>query len=147
MSERRRLKVLVTSFTYKSGIPADELGHGGGFVFDCRFIPNPGREQRFTELTGRDWEVIIFLDENPIMQEFLSNVKAIVGQAVATYVQRDFEFLSIQFGCTGGQHRSVYSAEKIAEFIQANYPVDITLEHLQQNIVRGWERSYLKGGG
>ena len=126
------LHIKINSFSYKkSGIPADETKNGGGFVFDCRFIYNPGREQRFMTMTGKDREVIDFLDSNKIMKDFLSNVYSICENAVDNYIERDFSDILISFGCTGGQHRSVYSAEKLKNRLMQKYQnrVKITVTH------------------
>jgi RNase adaptor protein for sRNA GlmZ degradation len=127
------LTVKIYSFSYfKSGIPTDKSGHGGGFVFDCRFIFNPGKFLEFQTLTGNDEPVILTLDSKPEMQTFLSNVKSIVAEAIRNYLERDFTNLMISFGCTGGQHRSVYSAERIREYINTEFPeVNVELKHLE----------------
>lgn len=127
------LKISLNSFSYlKSGPPADESGNGGGFVFDCRFITNPGRNEEFRLLNGKDETVITFLDKLPAMNEFLENVYRIIDPAIRKYIERDFTNLMINFGCTGGQHRSVYSAEKTKEYIKKNFPgVFINLHHTQ----------------
>ena len=127
------LTVHINSFSYlKAGIPPDTSGHGGGFVFDCRFIHNPGRKEEFKLLTGRDKEVILFLDSQPEMEKFLNNVNDIIDPAIENYLERNFTDLMISFGCTGGQHRSVYSAERTKEHISKKYPDVITeLHHFQ----------------
>ncbi|MCQ2204728.1 MAG: phosphotransferase [Bacteroidales bacterium] len=125
-----KLKVSVSSFSYKHGIPTDNSGNGGGFVFDCRALPNPGRYEKYKHLTGRDQEVIEFFAEHKDkMEEFLSPVKQIVAISVEKYVERGFTNLMINFGCTGGQHRSVYCAEQTAKWISENYDVEVTLKH------------------
>lgn len=116
------LNIKIFSFSYrKSGIPQDPTPNGGGFVFDCRFIYNPGRIEEFRHLTGKDEEVIEFLDENPEMQKFLKRSTEIIKSAVDNYITRNFTDLMVCFGCTGGQHRSVYAAEKLAEEIKRTY--------------------------
>ncbi len=127
------LTVKIFSFSYlKSGIPVDDSGNGGGFVFDCRFIYNPGKFVEFQHLTGKDKEVIEVLDSKPEMQKFLSDVKSIIKSAIENYVTRDFTNLMVSFGCTGGQHRSIYSAEKINEFINNNFPqVKVEINHIE----------------
>lgn len=127
------LTVYLNSFSYlKSGIPEDSTGNGGGFVFDCRFISNPGRKDEFKSLTGRDTEVITFLDRTEPMQEFLKSVYEIIDKAVINYSERNFTSLMISFGCTGGQHRSVYAAEKTLRHIAGKFPeVRINLRHIQ----------------
>jgi RNase adaptor protein for sRNA GlmZ degradation len=127
------LKVNLNSFSYKkSGIPSDISGNEGGFVFDCRFIFNPGRKDEFKLLTGNDKEVILFLDSQEEMNKFLNNVYAIIDAAIENYLSRNFTDLMISFGCTGGQHRSVYAAEKTKEHIMKKYPdVIVELRHNQ----------------
>jgi RNase adaptor protein for sRNA GlmZ degradation len=122
------LKVKIFSFSYrKSGIPVDETSNGGGFVFDCRFIYNPGREAKFIPLNGKDEEVVEFMDKDEKMQKFLENVYSIIDLAVDNYISRDFNNLMVSFGCTGGQHRSVYSAEKLRGHLQKKYGEAVTV--------------------
>ncbi len=126
------LNVKISSFSYKkSGIPQDNTSNGGGFVFDCRFIYNPGREESFKALTGKDKAVISFLDKNDVMQEFLKNVYSISSAAIDNYLHRDFLNLMFSFGCTGGQHRSIYSAEKLKNYLSEKYgdKINITINH------------------
>ena len=127
--ERHKLTVSVTSFSYKKGIPGDASGNGGGFVFDCRSVNNPGRYPKFKMLTGKDIAVQQFLEEKSEIEVFLNAVYALVGQSVRMYLERGFTHLAVNFGCTGGQHRSVYSAEKTAEFLQHHFPVTVELIH------------------
>jgi aminoglycoside/choline kinase family phosphotransferase len=127
----KSLTVSINSFSYVSGIPADHAGHGGGFVFDCRALSNPGRYEEFKEYTGKDDKVIKFLEEKDDMNEFLSRVIFLVDQAVSVYNQRGFTSLMVNFGCTGGQHRSVYAAEKLCAFIRNKYPVNVIIRHLE----------------
>ena len=130
-----QLTVTVNSFSFKKGYPDDFSGNGGGFVFDCRALPNPGREPQFKTKTGRDWEVVEYLTEKPQTHEFLSHVKAIVGQSIDNYLERHFSNLMISFGCTGGQHRSVFFAQTIADWIKATYPsVIVKINHIEQHI-------------
>ena len=126
------LTVTITSFSYKNGIPMDESGHGGGFVFDCRALPNPGRLEEYRELTGMDEPVIRFLDERKEVQDFFEHVKAIVTGSVKNYLQRNFHHLTVSFGCTGGQHRSVYMAEKLAKYLREHFDVKIVLKHRER---------------
>lgn len=117
------LTIEIHSFSYKKGgIPKDASGNGGGFTFDCRGILNPGRLEEYKVLTGMDQEVQIFLEEKTKMPEFLDHIKNLVSITVENYLERDFEHLQINFGCTGGQHRSVYSARKIYEYLKEKYP-------------------------
>ena len=112
------LTVRVSSFSYRDGVPGDDSGHGGGWVFDCRFLPNPGREKRFASQTGRDAEVAAYLEADPAVGTFLERVQGLVDQAVDNYRSRNFTDLSVAFGCTGGRHRSVYCAERLAEYLR-----------------------------
>jgi hypothetical protein len=130
--EDDELTVRVTSFSYKKGIPDDASGNGGGFVFDCRAIHNPGRYDEYKLLTGRDEPVRAFLDKEKAMQEFLEHVYGIVDYSVETYRARGFKNLMVSFGCTGGQHRSVYSAEHLASHLAEKYNVKVILTHREQ---------------
>ena len=131
--EPKELTVHITSFSYKKGIPDDTSGNGGGFVFDCRAIHNPGRYDEYKRLTGMDKPVIAFLDKEAAMQDFLTHVYGIVDYSVEKYRSRGFTHLMVSFGCTGGQHRSVYSAEHLANHLSEKYGVRIVLEHREQN--------------
>jgi len=126
------LTVRISSFSYKKGIPADPSGNGGGFVFDCRAIHNPGRYAEYKHLTGKDIQVQKFLEEKSTMSEFLSLVYSMVTQSVEVYISRGFSHLCVNFGCTGGQHRSVYAAEKLADYLKNNFPVTVVLQHIEQ---------------
>jgi len=125
----KKLTVSINSFSYKSGIPVDHSGNDGGFVFDCRSLHNPGRYDKYKLLTGRDEEVIEFLNAQNDVSEFIVDVSSIVERAVNNYLQRGFSSLMINFGCTGGQHRSVYCAEKLAEYIKSGFDVIVNLNH------------------
>ena len=130
-----QLTVTVNSFSFKKGYPDDFSGNGGGFVFDCRALPNPGREPQFKTKTGRDWEVAEYLTEKPQTHVFLDHVKGIVSQSIDNYLERHFNNLMISFGCTGGQHRSVFFAQSIADWIKATYPtVQVKINHIEQHI-------------
>ncbi|MCB9081449.1 MAG: phosphotransferase [Lewinellaceae bacterium] len=127
------LHVTIQSFSYHaSGIPEDPSGNGGGFVFDCRFIHNPGRYEPYKNLTGRDESVINFLKHHSQMDSFLNHAFSIVDKAVEDYIERSFTNLTINFGCTGGQHRSVYAADAMAKHLQEKFGVQIDLRHLEQ---------------
>lgn len=128
-----RLTVRISSFSYKKGIPHDPSGNGGGFVFDCRAIHNPGRYAEFKHLTGKDQQVKEFLEEKSTIGAFMTSVISLVSQSVEVYLSRGFTHLSVNFGCTGGQHRSVYAAEKLAEYLRNNYPVAVVLQHVEQD--------------
>ena len=130
-----KLTVTINSFSFKKGYPNDFSGNGGGFVFDCRALPNPGREPEFKTKTGRDWEVIDYLMAKPPVHVFLDHVKAIVGQSVDNYCERHFSNLMVSFGCTGGQHRSVFFAQTIFEWLKATYPdIHLVLNHIERKI-------------
>lgn len=124
------LHVTINSFSYKNGIPQDTSSHGGGFVFDCRGLLNPGRYEAYKHLSGRDADVMQFLDRETKMPAFLQHVFALVSISVEDYLARGFDHLSVSFGCTGGQHRSVYSAEQLAAYLKSRYDVPVTLMHL-----------------
>ncbi|WP_027377020.1 RapZ C-terminal domain-containing protein [Kaistella palustris] len=128
------LKIDIHSFSYKKGgIPKDETGNGGGFAFDCRGILNPGRLEEYKQQTGRDADVQEFLETQTDMPKFFGLVKDLVSINIENYLGRGFEHLQINFGCTGGQHRSVYCAEKTAEFIKKKYPqTEVSLHHDEQ---------------
>ena len=115
-SETENLVVRIFSFSFHQGMPKDETGHGGGFVFDCRGLPNPGREERFKNLTGRDAPVIEYLLQEDSVHQFIANVMPLVAATVHNYQQRGFKDLMVSFGCTGGRHRSVYLAEQLATY-------------------------------
>lgn len=128
------LTVTIRSFSYKRGIPNDPTGNGGGYVFDCRGMHNPGRYEEYKNLTGMDTPVIEFLEQCGDVQPFLAHCQALVDSSVDVYLRRGFTSLSVDFGCTGGQHRSVYCAEKMAEHLSKKYGVDIKLQHREQRI-------------
>ena len=123
------LKVQINSFSYRNGIPADPSGNGGGFVFDCRGIPNPGRYEKYKSLNGHHPEVIKFLKEETDIDEFLDYVYAIVDKTISNYNERQFTNLMVSFGCTGGQHRSVYCAEELARHLRDKFRIQIELNH------------------
>ncbi len=127
------LEVTIVSFSYKKGIPEDSAGNGGGFVFDCRAIHNPGRYEEYKALTGLDEPVIRFLEEDGEISLFLDEVFPLIDMSVKRYLERSFSNLMVCFGCTGGQHRSVYSAQRLAEWLQSRYPVKVRLIHREQN--------------
>ena len=129
------LEVKVCSFSYKKGLPVDLSGNGGGYVFDCRYIHNPGRYEPYKKLTGKDEPVIRFLEEDGEVFSFLEHVYGVVDPHVETYSQRGFTSLMVSFGCTGGQHRSVYCAEHLAAHLREKYPhVRVILSHREQDL-------------
>lgn len=131
---RRKLTVRVMSFSYKKGIPEDPSGNGGGYVFDCRAVHNPGKYEQYKQLTGRDKPVIDFLEQDGEILQFLEHVDALADAHVQRFLERGFTNLSICFGCTGGQHRSVYSAEHVAHHLNEKFGIRIRLIHREQHI-------------
>ena len=127
------LIIHINSFSYKKGIPVDNSNNGGGFVFDCRGILNPGRFEEYKTLSGKDKPVIDFLEQRTRMNEFLNSVFDIVDISVEDYIKRNFESLQINFGCTGGQHRSVYAAEQTARHLRNKYKVKVELQHCNKD--------------
>ncbi len=125
------LTVRVFSFSFHREPPVDESGNGGGFVFDARALPNPGREERFKSLTGKDAPVIDYLDQQPGVHQFLSSAISLVDASVAAYQRRGFKNLMVSFGCTGGQHRSVFLAEQLAKHLRGMPGVDVILRHIE----------------
>jgi aminoglycoside/choline kinase family phosphotransferase len=127
------LTVTVQSFSFKKGIPEDHSGNGGGFVFDCRALPNPGREKRYATFTGKDKCVIEYLQQYQEVETFVNHVCALVDMSVDNYLERKFTHLTVNFGCTGGQHRSVYFAEQTAAHLRAKYPqIAVELRHRER---------------
>ena len=139
--EPERLSITVNSFSFKNGgVPYDKSGNGGGYVFDCRALPNPGRYVEFKQKTGEDVEVQEFMDDKPDTHYFLQNVQMLVFQSIDNYLERGFKNLQINFGCTGGQHRSVFFAQTIGRMIHENYPmVRVEINHLAQHISHVYE--------
>ena len=136
VSVRKPLVVKVYSFSFKKGIPADDSGNGGGFVFDCRAVNNPGKYERYNHVTGMDEPVIKFLEDDGEIFPFLDAAYRLVDASVKRYKDRGFTNLMVSFGCTGGQHRSVYAAEKMAEHINEKFGVEVRLIHREQNVER-----------
>lgn len=128
------LRVTVYSFSYRRGIPDDPSDNGGGYVFDCRSTHNPGRYEPYKQLTGLDEPVIRFLEDDGEILEFLDHVYALADKHVARYLQRGFTHLMFCFGCTGGQHRSVYSAQHLAEHVHKRFGVEVHVVHREQGI-------------
>lgn len=134
-SKDNLLTIKINSFSYiKTGYPSDQSEHKGGFVFDCRGILNPGRIEEYKNLTGRDKSVIYFLEQKTMMPDFLNNIFGIVDVTVKEYIKRGFQALTINFGCTGGQHRSVYAADKLAKYLYKKFNVKVELNHIEQKI-------------
>ena len=126
------LTLHIFSFGFhRSGPPADASGNRGGFVFDCRLLPNPGQDVRFAHATGLDPEVVAWLETRPVTTEFLSGIEALLRQTMARYIERDFTDLYVAFGCTGGQHRSVYCAAEITRRMR-DLGMQVDLEHCEQ---------------
>jgi len=132
------LVIKISSFSYRKQMPTDDSGNGGGFVFDCRGILNPGRIDSMKTQTGRDKEVKDFLEQQTKMPEFLNSVFDIVDITVEEYIKRGFESLLVSFGCTGGQHRSVYAADAMARHLKNKFKVKVELDHWVQD-EKNWE--------
>ena len=130
------LVVKVFSFSFRKGIPEDESGNGGGYVFDCRSTHNPGRYEPYKQLTGLDEPVIRFLEDDGEILTFLDSVYKLADAHVRRYIQRGFTSLMFCFGCTGGQHRSVYSAQHLAEHLHEKFGVEVRICHREQNITQ-----------
>jgi aminoglycoside/choline kinase family phosphotransferase len=132
-AEEAGLTLRISSFSYKRGYPTDPGGHGGGFVFDCRALPNPGRQLEFSDQSGLDQPVINFLESREDAQFFWRDVVRLVDRQVEEYLRRGFTSLSVAFGCTGGQHRSVYMAERLARHLEEVFPqINVRVDHREQ---------------
>ena len=140
--KKRQLTVKVMSFAYKKGIPNDPTGNGGGYVFDCRAVNNPGKYERYKPFTGLDQPIIKFLEDDGEIFPFLESAYALVDASVKRYIERGFSNLSVCFGCTGGQHRSVYSAQHMAEHLNKKFGVKVELVHREQNIEQTFEATF-----
>ncbi len=134
LKDKKQLELSIYSFSYKKGIPADSSDNGGGYVFDCRAIHNPGRYEPYKQLTGRDKEVINFLEKESNIADFLKSVYALLDAHCSNFIERGFQHIQVCFGCTGGQHRSVYCAEHLAEHLVAKFDLKISLEHRELGI-------------
>jgi len=130
-SESKDFTVRIFSFSFHQSLPTDDTGNGGGFVFDGRSLPNPGREDRFKSLTGKDAPVIDYLNQQESVHQFLASALALVDASVTSYQQRHFKNLMVSFGCTGGQHRSVYLAEQMAKRLRARNGLEVVVRHLE----------------
>jgi len=134
--EKRKsaLAVTINSFSFITrGYPEDSSGNGGGFVFDCRGILNPGRIEKFKMMTGRDEEVIAYLQSETQMDKWLQSVFEVVDVTVENYIERNFSNLNVSFGCTGGRHRSVYAADQLALHLKEKFGINTSVNHLEQN--------------
>jgi len=130
-NEADDLVVRIFSFSFHRGLPKDDSGNGGGFVFDGRSLPNPGREERFKALTGKDAPVIDYLNQQESVHQFLASVLSLVDASVGNYKERGFKNLMVSFGCTGGQHRSVFLAEQLAKRLRAKNGLEVAVRHLE----------------
>ena len=130
-TEADNLVVHIFSFSFHHELPKDETGNGGGFIFDGRGLPNPGREERFKSLTGRDAPVMDYLNQQESVHQFLASVFTLIDATVQNYRQRGFMNLMVSFGCTGGQHRSVYLAEQLAKHLRGRSGVEVVVRHLE----------------
>ena len=128
-AESDKLTVRITSFSFHRGLPKDESGHGGGFVFDARSLPNPGREESFKLLTGREAAIADYLNAQESVHEYFANVISLVDASITNYQSRGFKNLAVSFGCTGGRHRSVYLAEQLAKHLRERNGVDVVVRH------------------
>ena len=133
MKEKPGLTTTINSFSYKKGIPIDTSGNGGGFVFDCRALPNPGRYKEFKNLSGKDKKVIEFLTKETEVTDFLKNSFLLIDQSVKKYLEREFSSLNVNFGCTGGQHRSVFSAKSLSKHLSEKFKnLNIIVKHKEK---------------
>jgi aminoglycoside/choline kinase family phosphotransferase len=144
-----QLVVRIVSFSFHRGLPKDDSGNGGGFVFDGRSLPNPGREERFKALTGKDTPVIDYLNQQESVHQFLASVMSLVDASIGNYQQRGFKNLMVSFGCTGGQHRSVYLAEQLAKHLRNKSGVEIVVQHreLERMAAQPADRAEAKRAG
>lgn len=134
IAQDKRLEVRISSFAYKKGIPTDNTGNGGGYVFDCRSINNPGKYEHYRQFNGMDEEVIKFLEDDGEVNVFLDSVYKLVDAHVKRYIERKFTHLQVCFGCTGGQHRSVYCAEHLAMYLSRKFDIKVFVTHRELNI-------------
>jgi hypothetical protein len=134
MNVERGLEVDIFSFAYKKGIPNDASGNGGGYVFDCRGLENPGKYEHYKHFTGMDPEVIKFMEDDGGVLTFLDHAYALVDAHVQRFIERKFTHLMVSFGCTGGQHRSVYCAEHLAEHLSAKFSIRVRITHRELEI-------------
>ena len=149
-AESENLVVRITSFSFHRGLPSDESGHGGGYVFDARSLPNPGRQEQFKPLTGKDAPVAEYLRQEESVHQYLASVRSLVDASIASYQGRGFKNLAVSFGCTGGQHRSVYLAERLAKHLRGRSGVEVVVRHrelegLGQRRLWCWPRGWGRG--
>jgi hypothetical protein len=140
------LVVRIFSFSFHRGLPKDDSGNGGGYVFDGRSLPNPGREERYKSLTGRDAPVIDYLNQQESVHQYLASVMSLVDASVSSYRQRGFQNLMISFGCTGGQHRSVYLAENVAKRLRGRTGVEVVVSHRELDRMQAEKAQAEKAG-
>ncbi len=138
-AQAETLTVRIFSFSFHQGMPQDESGNGGGFVFDARSIPNPGREEQYKNLTGKDAPVMDYLNQQESVHQFLASVMSLVDASLAEYQRRGFKNLMVSFGCTGGQHRSVYFAEQLAKRLRSRNGLEVEVRHLGLEKM-GWRK-------
>jgi len=136
IASSKKLTLTITSFSYKNGYPVDSSGNGGGFVFDCRALPNPGKIEHLKHYTGQDTPVKEYMEPFDEVKKFISAAQHLVESSIKKYIERDFEHLMVNFGCTGGQHRSVYCAETLAKRIREKFDIKIVVIHTNQ---QNWE--------
>ena len=129
------LTVKITSFSYRSSIPADNSGNGGGFVFDCRALPNPGRSDQYKEKTGLDPDVSGYLESFPEVHSFFAQAYRLVELSIENYLQRGFQHLMVSFGCTGGRHRSVYLANRMYNQLLKDQRISVEVQHTEQQAI------------
>ncbi len=132
-NDKTPLVITINSFSYKKGLPVDATENGGGFIFDMRGILNPGRFDDYKKLSGQDKPVQDFLEQRTKMNTYLNSVWDLIDITVENYLSRDFASLQINFGCTGGQHRSVFAAEQTARHLRNKFKVKVILEHTNKN--------------
>jgi aminoglycoside/choline kinase family phosphotransferase len=130
-TQTKNLVVRIFSFSFHNEMPKDESGNGGGFIFDARSLPNPGREERYKQLTGKDAPVIDYLNQQEGVHQYLASAISLVEASVASYQQRGFKNLMVSFGCTGGQHRSVFLAEHLAKRLRGQSGIEVEVRHLE----------------
>lgn len=126
------LTLQLVSFSYKQSLPVDESENGGGFLFDCRCLPNPGRLTEYKTLSGQDQPVVTYLEQMASVNAFFEHTQALAQMAISNYMERNFDHLLVGYGCTGGQHRSVYFAERLAKKLHGQTNLIIELGHLNQ---------------